>query len=179
MFEDDEPALLMVTSKDEKGNTSLDKEATWNGNGIEKNEFPKEKLEDMRSEIEIDLKSKLEFWKFEMLQELEMEKQEFETKIRNREMAFEKQMQRELEKLKKLRDCTSKEMKELREEFEKENHEVTLDEKHLEEEPSIDKGKCKKHQETPSLNQATRKLIQKIVIEVLKETDCWRFKIMK
>nr|GEV92231.1 zinc finger, CCHC-type [Tanacetum cinerariifolium] len=70
VFEDDEPALLM-------------------------DEIPKEKSENMRSEIEIDLKSKLEFWKFEMLQELEMEKQEFEKKIRNREMAFEKQMHRE------------------------------------------------------------------------------------
>ncbi|GKD95258.1 hypothetical protein Tco_1375095 [Tanacetum coccineum] len=62
-----------------------------------------------------------------MLQELEMEKQEFEKKIRNREMAFEKQMQRELENLKKLRDYTSKKMKKLkteREQFERENHEV-------------------------------------------------------
>jgi len=62
-------------------------------------------------------------------------------------------MQRELENLKKLRDCTSKEMKELkseREQFKKENHEVVLDKKHLEEEPSVDKGKCKKHREAPS-----------------------------
>ena len=150
VFEDDEPALLMVTSKDEK---EIKEEPKRKGIVIEKDEIQKEKLEDMRSEIEIDLKSKLEFWKFEMLQELEIEKQEFETKIRYREMAFEKQMQIELENLKKLRDCTSKEMKELRserEQFEKENYGVTLDEKHLEEEPSIDKGECKKHQETPS-----------------------------
>lgn len=153
VFEDDEPALLMVTSNDGKEITSLKEESRRKGIVIEKDEIQKEKLEDMRSEIEIDLKSKLEFWKFEMLQELEIEKQEFERKIRNREMTFEKQMQIELENLKKLRDCTSKEMKELktvRELFEKENHEVVSDEKHLEEEPSIDKGKCKKHQETPS-----------------------------
>ncbi|GJY32329.1 hypothetical protein Tco_0415824 [Tanacetum coccineum] len=152
VFEDDEPALLMVTSKDEKEITSLKEEKRRNEIVIEKDEIPKEKSEDMRSEIEIDLKSKLEFWKFEMLQELEMEKQEFEKKIRNREMAFEKQMQRELENLKKLRDCTSKRMKELkseREQFEKENHGVISDKKLLEEE-RVDKGECKKHRETPS-----------------------------
>ena len=64
--------------------TSLEEKATRKGIVIEKDEIPKESLEDMWSEIEIDLKSKLEFWKFEMLQELEMEKQEFEKKIRNR-----------------------------------------------------------------------------------------------
>ncbi|GJY32328.1 zinc finger, CCHC-type containing protein [Tanacetum coccineum] len=152
VFEDDEPALLMVTSKDEKEITSLKEEKRRNEIVIEKDEIPKEKSEDMRSEIEIDLKSKLEFWKFEMLQELEMEKQEFEKKIRNREMAFEKQMQRELENLKKLRDCTSKRMKELkseREQFEKENHGVISDKKLLEEE-RVDNGECKKHRETPS-----------------------------
>ncbi|GJT95182.1 zinc finger, CCHC-type containing protein [Tanacetum coccineum] len=155
VFEDDEPALLMVTSKDEKEITSLKEEKRRNEIVIENDEIPKEKSEDMRSEIEIDLKSKLEFWKFEMLQELEMEKQEFEKKIRNREMAFEKQMQRELENLKKLRDCISKRMKELkseREQFEKENHGVILDKKLLEEE-RVDNGECKKHRETPSIFQ--------------------------
>ncbi|GKA40955.1 hypothetical protein Tco_0733548 [Tanacetum coccineum] len=142
----------LVTSKDEKEITSLKEEKRRNEIVIEKDEIPKEKSEDLRSEIEIDLKSKLEFWKFEMLQELEMEKQEFEKKIRNREMAFEKQMQRELENLKKLRDCTSKRMKELkseREQFEKENHGVISDKKLLEEE-RVDNGECKKHRETPS-----------------------------
>ncbi|GJV83372.1 zinc finger, CCHC-type containing protein [Tanacetum coccineum] len=117
VYEDNEPTLLMVTS--------LEEEPTWNENGIERDEIPKEKLEGIRSEIEIDLKSKLELWKLGILQEIEMEKQEFEKKIRNREMAFEKQMQRELENLKKLRDYTSKKMKKLkteREQFEKGEH---------------------------------------------------------
>nr|GEU54523.1 zinc finger, CCHC-type [Tanacetum cinerariifolium] len=117
VYEDTEPTLLMVTS--------LEEEPTWNENGIERDEIPKEKLEGIRSEIEIDLKSKLELWKLGILQEIKMEKQEFEKKIINREMAFENQMQRELENLKKLRDYTSKKMKKLkieREQFERENH---------------------------------------------------------
>ncbi|GKA40951.1 zinc finger, CCHC-type containing protein [Tanacetum coccineum] len=98
VFEDDEPALLMVTSKDEKEITSLKEENRRNEIVIKKDEIPKEKSEDMRSEIEIDLKSKLEFWKFEMLQELEMEKQEFEKKYESRQWHL-KTNERELENL--------------------------------------------------------------------------------
>jgi len=148
VLEEDEPTLLMATSKDI---TSIKEEPRKKGIIIEKDDIPKEKLEDMRSEIETDLRSKLEFWKFEMLQELEMEKQEFEKKMRNREMAFEKQMQKELENIKKLKDCTSKEMKELKTERERfKNHEVVSNKKHQEKEPSVDNGECKRHQETPS-----------------------------
>ncbi|GJZ02980.1 zinc finger, CCHC-type containing protein [Tanacetum coccineum] len=165
VYEDNEPTLLMVTS--------LEEEPTWNENGIERDEIPKEKLEGIRSEIEIDLKSKLELWKLGILQEIEMEKQEFEKKIRNREMAFEKQMQRELENLKKLRDYTSKKMKKLkteREQFERENHEVVSDKKHLEEEPSVDKGECKKHRETPSRFQKENQ-IEKDIKSSNKKVD--------
>nr|GEZ12805.1 putative zinc finger, CCHC-type [Tanacetum cinerariifolium] len=66
VYEDTEPTLLMVTS--------LEEEPTWNENGIERDEIPKEKLEGITSEIEIDLKSKLELWKLGILQEIEMEK---------------------------------------------------------------------------------------------------------
>ncbi|GKA35879.1 hypothetical protein Tco_0722370 [Tanacetum coccineum] len=165
VYEDNEPTLLMVTS--------LEEEPTWNENGIKRDEIPKEKLEGIRSEIEIDLKSKLELWKLGILQEIEMEKQEFEKKIRNREMAFEKQMQRELENLKKLRDYTSKKMKKLkteREQFERENHEVVSDKKHLEEEPSVDKGECKKHRETPSKFQKENQ-IEKDIKSSNKKVD--------
>nr|XP_043637857.1 nuclear matrix constituent protein 1-like [Erigeron canadensis] len=161
VFEDDEPTLLMVTTKDEKETTSLKEEKKRNGIVIEKNETPKEKLDHMRSEIESDLRIKLEFWKFELLQDFEMEKQEFEKKMKDKEIAFEKQMQKELENLKKIRDCTSKEIKELmtkRETFEKENHGVFSDKKLLEEEPRIDNGECKKHQETPSRFQKESKI---------------------
>nr|XP_043611645.1 protein CROWDED NUCLEI 1-like [Erigeron canadensis] len=88
-----------------------------------------------------------------MLQDFEMEKQEFKKKMKDKEITFEKQMQKELENLKKLRDCTSKEIKELkseRERFEKENYEVVLRKKHREEEPRDDNGECKKHRETLS-----------------------------
>ncbi|GKF46204.1 zinc finger, CCHC-type containing protein, partial [Tanacetum coccineum] len=47
VFEDDEPALLMVTSKDEKEITSLKEEKRINEIVIEKDEIPKEKSEDM------------------------------------------------------------------------------------------------------------------------------------
>nr|GEZ97467.1 heat shock cognate 70 kDa protein-like [Tanacetum cinerariifolium] len=135
--------------------------------------FQKKKIKGIRSEIEIDLKSKLELWKLGILQEIEMEKQEFEKKIRNIEMAFEKQMQRELENLKKLRDYTSKKMKKLkteREQFERENHEVVSDKKHLEEEPSVDKGECKKHRETPSRFQKENQ-IEKDIKSSNKKVD--------
>ncbi|GKF06172.1 hypothetical protein Tco_0036840 [Tanacetum coccineum] len=62
-------------------------------------------------------------------------------------------MQRQLENLEKLKDYTSKEIKELKtrkEQFERENYDVVSDKKHLEEEPSVDEGECKKHRETPS-----------------------------
>nr|XP_043638148.1 uncharacterized protein LOC122609155 [Erigeron canadensis] len=121
VFEDDEPALLMVTTKDEKETTSLKQEKRRNEILIKEDEIPKGKFEEMRSEIESDLRSKLEFWKFELLQDFEMEKQEFEKKMRDKEIAFEKQMQKELENLKKLRDCISKEMKELKSEREPES----------------------------------------------------------
>nr|XP_043616228.1 nuclear matrix constituent protein 1-like [Erigeron canadensis] len=161
VFEDGEPALLMVTTKDGKETTSLKQEKQRNGILIKEDEIPKGKFDDMRSEIESDLRSKLEFWKFELLQDFEMEKQEFEKKMKDREIAFEKQMQKELENLKKLRDCTSKEIKELktkREEFEKENHEVVSNKKLLKEEPRVDNGECKKHQETPSRVQKENKI---------------------
>nr|XP_043618479.1 uncharacterized protein LOC122590206 [Erigeron canadensis] len=161
VFEDDEPALLMVITKDEEDTTSLKEMTRRNGIVIEKNEIPKAKLEDIRSEIETDLRSKLEFWKFELLQDFEMEKQEFEKKMKDREIAFEKQMRKEIENLKKIRDCTSKEIKELktkRETLEKENHGVFWDKKLLEEEPRIDDGECKKHQETPSRFQKESKI---------------------
>ena len=102
-----------------------------------------------------------------------MEKQEFEKKMRNREIAFEKQMQRQLENLEKLRDCTIKETKELKskeEQTEKGNHEVVLEKKHLEEEPSIDKGECKKHRETPSRFQKKNQ-IEKDIKSSNKKVD--------
>ncbi|GJV12227.1 putative zinc finger, CCHC-type containing protein [Tanacetum coccineum] len=49
VFEDDEPALLMVTSKDEKEITSLKEEMRRNEIVIEKDEIPKEKSDNMRS----------------------------------------------------------------------------------------------------------------------------------
>ncbi|GJZ99706.1 hypothetical protein Tco_0672257 [Tanacetum coccineum] len=108
-------------------------------------------------------------------------------------MTFEKQMQRELENLKKLRDYTSKKMKKLktqREQFERENHEVVSDKKHLEEEPSVDKGECKNHRKTPSKFQKENQIEKDIKPSnkkvdpedhdtSTKETDYWRFKIMK
>ncbi|KAJ9552641.1 hypothetical protein OSB04_016686 [Centaurea solstitialis] len=93
VVEDDEPTLLMAISKDENEMTFLEEEPRcWNGIIIKKDENSEEKLEGMRSKIEIDLKSKLEFWKVEILQDIEMEKQEFEKKMKDREIAFEKQM---------------------------------------------------------------------------------------
>nr|XP_043631544.1 protein CROWDED NUCLEI 1-like [Erigeron canadensis] len=161
VFKNDEPELLMVTTKDEEDTTSLKEKKRRNGILIKEDEIPKGKLDEMRSEIESELRSKLEFWKFELLQDFEMGKQEFEKKMKSREIAFEKQMQKELENLKKLKDCTSKEMKELeseREKFEKENHGVVSRKKHLEEEPRVDNDECKKHQETPSRFQKESKI---------------------
>ncbi|GJR63601.1 hypothetical protein Tco_1505763 [Tanacetum coccineum] len=50
--EDLEPTLLMVTS--------LEEEPARNGNGIERDKIPKEKLGGIRSEIEIELQRQLE-----------------------------------------------------------------------------------------------------------------------
>ncbi|GJW06889.1 hypothetical protein Tco_1569312 [Tanacetum coccineum] len=89
--------------------TSLKEEKRRNEIVIEKDEIPKEKSEDMRSEIEIDLKSKLEFWKFEMLQELEMENkkkkiaQAKDERVRNqKENKFEKKTHGDYFRIKKL-----------------------------------------------------------------------------
>nr|XP_043627835.1 uncharacterized protein LOC122599394 [Erigeron canadensis] len=146
MFEDDEPALLMVTTKDEEETTSLKEKKRRNGIVIEKNEIPKGKLDDMRSEIKTDLRSKLEFWKFEKLQDFEIEKQVFEKKMRDREITFEKQ-------IKEIKELETK-----REKFVKEKHGIFPNKKLLEEEPRIDNGECKKHQETPSRFQNESKI---------------------
>nr|GEW15053.1 zinc finger, CCHC-type [Tanacetum cinerariifolium] len=57
VFEDDEPALLMVTSKDEREITSLKEEKRRSEIVIEKDEIPKEKSENMRMK---ELKSERE-----------------------------------------------------------------------------------------------------------------------
>ncbi|GJX50525.1 zinc finger, CCHC-type containing protein [Tanacetum coccineum] len=160
---EDEPTLLMVTS--------LEEETTQDGNGIER--------------VEIELQSKLELWKLEILQEIEMEKQEFEKEMEKREIAFEKQMQRQLENLEKLKDYTSKEMKELKtgkEQLERENYDVVSDKKHLEEEPSVDEGECKKHRETPSnfrKKTGLRKTLNKKVDPEDRDTSTKRNKLLE
>ncbi|GJX50526.1 hypothetical protein Tco_0277371 [Tanacetum coccineum] len=73
-----------------------------------------------------------------------------------------------------------KELKTRKEQLERENYDVVSDKKHLEEEPSVDVGECKKHRETPSnfrKKTGLRMTLNKKVDpedRILKETSYWR-----
>ncbi|GKD28051.1 hypothetical protein Tco_1234265 [Tanacetum coccineum] len=75
-----------------------------------------------------------------------------------------------------------KELKTGKEHLERENYDIVSDKKHLEEEPSVDEGECKKHQETPSnfrKKTGLRKTLNKKVDPEDRDTSTKRNKLLE